>query len=428
MKMNKKYKSNNTDNFDFSTLVKPYLSDEDCDKFRQSLNDEPISSFIVNTTINHDFNFDDRMIVQDKDDKLLYRFNKDEERLGKSLFHFAGAFYILDPSSATISYYLKDYLPDNFVSLDLCGAPGGKSIALSMRRNDGLYLCNDISFTRANEITKNADRLGLNNLYSLSIDPERINLGPIFDCLILDVPCSGSGMIRKEPKMKEDWSIEKVQRLLPIQANLLEKAYSLLKAGGILAYSTCSLSLEEDEEQIAMFLKAHPDMSEIKVKTRDGMREGKFGYHMVPGIFDGEGIYFCLLRKEGTSNFKFTQTKTKDSNFTFGKNKYKTPIMYDEIAKLNFLSPGRKINDSSEHPKCEFDHAYSKVCDSYPIIEVSKEQGIEYAKGNEIKCDSNVKDGLVILSYEGCRLGFGKKVGNKIKNYLPKGLRENLIA
>ncbi len=421
----------NDDSSVFSSLLTPYCTEEETKIFLSHLSDAPVSSFLVNTYREYSPSFS--LAKQDEKDSLLYRFDKNTLPLGKSVDHFSGSFYILDPSSATISYYLKDYLPKNFTCLDLCGAPGGKTISLAMRRHDGLYLCNDISYQRANEIRKNVERLGLSNVLSLSIDPQKLDLYPYFDCIILDVPCSGSGMIRKEEKMREDWSIDKVNRLLPIQESLLEKGYQLLNKGGVLAYSTCSLSVSEDEDQVRSFLNRHKDMEQIKIDPREGMKEGvfSFGYHMIPGIFDGEGIYFCLLRKkEGSSPLLTAMKVEKDgkASFDYRKNKYIVDRMYKEIAKLPYLAPGVKVKDDSEHPKCEYDHAYSKIANDIMHIDVDEKSAIEYVKGNEIKIDSSIKDGLCVITYQAIPLGYGKAVKGKIKNYLPKGLRENLIA
>lgn len=416
----------------FSQLLTPYCTEKERETFLFHLDDVPVSSYLINTYSSFAPSF--VLTKKDEKDDLLYRFDKSVIPLGKSVDHFSGAFYILDPSSATISYYLKDYLPDGFTCLDLCGAPGGKTISLAMRRKDGLYLCNDISYQRANEIRKNVERLGLSNVLSLSIDPQKINLYPYFDCIVLDVPCSGSGMIRKEEKMKEDWSFEKVERLLPIQENLLEKGYQLLKNGGVLAYSTCSLSVSEDEDQVKEFLKKHPDMEQIVIEEREGMKKGvdSIGYHMIPGIFDGEGIYFCLLRKKSGSSANMTLMKNILDNsgigiFDYRKNRYVVDKMYKEIADLPYLAPGIKVKDDSEHPKCEYDHAYCKVIKDIPHIDVDEEHAIEYVKGNEIKVNPSSKDGLCVITYHSIPLGFGKHVKGKVKNYLPKGLRENLI-
>lgn len=101
--------------------------------------------------------------------------------------------------------------------------------------------------------------------------------------------------------------------------------------------------------------------------------------------------------------------------------------MYKEFAKLPYLAPGVKVKDDSEHPKCEYDHAYSKIADDILHVDVDEKSAIEYVKGNEIKVNTSIQDGLCVITYQSLPLGFGKAVKGKIKNYLPKGLRENLI-
>ena len=421
--------------YDFSSLL-TYCSPEEIGKFKEGLNQPSVSSLILNagkyTSSQLEETFSD--LKKDDTDPLLYRFSKEEDRMGKTLEHFAGAFYILDPSSGVISSYLEKLLPKDFVSLDLCAAPGGKTIAMDLRRKDGLYLANDIAFDRAIEISKNAQRLALSNILTLSIDPVKLSLPEMFDLVILDAPCSGSGMIRKEPKMAKDYSEEKVTRLLPIQENLLEKAYECTKKDGIIAYSTCSLSIKEDEEQVMSFMKRHPDVEMIPLSPKEGMVIGKenIGYHMIPGIYDGEGIYFVLLRKTKGDVYQINQSKeVKKYNdelmsLSFKGNTYLLSRFYQEFSKLPFIAPGMKVYDKSEHPKCEYDHAYSKVSDDIQLVEIDRQAALSYVQGNEVKVDASIKDGLVILAYQKMRLGLGKNVKGKVKNYLPKGLRSNL--
>ncbi len=417
--------------FDFSSLL-VYCNEEEKEQFREGLSHSPISGLLLNEELCSRKEFQEQFpeLEEDNDDSLLFRFDKKEDSLGKTLAHFGGYFYILDPSSALISSYLEKLLKKDFVCFDLCAAPGGKTIALNLRRKDGFYLANDLSFDRAQEIGKNVQRLRKTNILSLSIDPMKLNLPSLFDLVIADVPCSGSGMIRKEKKMMNDWSMEKVQRLLPIQKNLLEKAYEMTKGNGIIAYSTCSLSIEEDECQMEDFLSRHKDCSLINLDPREGMVKGdkNLGYHMIPGIYAGEGIYFALIRKNNEEQHPLTPYHKQEEpiEFPYHKNTYIASKMYEEFLSLPFVAPGIKKYDLSEHPKCKFDHSYSKICQEVPLLEVTKEQALSYITGNEIKSDK--EEGLVVLSYQKMRLGFGKIQNGKVKNYLPKGLRGNLLA
>ncbi|MFA6829470.1 MAG: hypothetical protein WCR67_02040 [Bacilli bacterium] len=423
-------------NFDLKKTLSPYLAEKDIETVSQAMEQTPVSSFIFDgspkslSLIREEY----PDIQPDENDSFICHFRKDENQLGKSLLHFAGAFYIMDSSSACISKYLAKLIPANPLVLDMCAAPGGKSIAFALRRKDSLISACDISYQRALEIAKNTDRLGLTNVFSFPLDPVEISLPSMFDLIILDAPCSGSGMFRKELKMLDDWSEEKVQRLLPVQHLLLEKAYSLVKKGGIIAYSTCSLSLEEDECQVKDFLSRHNDVQEVRISPDSSLREGKYGYHLLPGISQGEGIYFSFLKKESGDSYIPKEIKYKSSfhcgslkSFDYRKNTFLLDRMFTELSKLPFIVPGIKVNDDSPHPKCQFDHAYCKVDESLPRIELTKKQALDFVSGQEITVESNLENSIVILSYKGFRLGFGKKVNSKIKNYLPKGLRSQLI-
>lgn len=418
-----KLSKNVVSGYDFSLLL-TYCDEKQIEKFNESLRNHPVSSLILNENVLNK----DELLSQFHDlrnsvsDSILYRFDKEENRLGKSLEHFMGGFYILDPSSAYISYQLEKLLNKNFLSIDLCSAPGGKTISLDLRRRDGTYLCNDISYERALEIDKNVQRMGLDNVFTISIDPEKLKFDSCFDLVILDAPCSGSGMIRKEKKMMLDYSDEKVERLIPIQKKLLEKAYSLCKKEGIISYSTCSLSTKEDEEIVKEFLSRHNDVELLSLNVDPNIIE-TIGYHLIPGIYDGEGIYFALLKKHGGEPNSLKEIKFIDSKriFKYKSANYVVKTMYEEFKSLPFISPGIKIDDTSEYKKCPFDHSYSKISDDIEILQLNREQALSYVNGNELKIDTS--DGYKILSYNKGRLGLGKAIQGKIKNYLPKGLR-----
>lgn len=418
-----------------SSLLTKYCKKDEILTFKSNCNSAPVYGFLLNPK----YNLKEQLlssyssVVQSETDKLQFYFDKERDQLGKSIYHQGGAFYIMDPSSSIISLYLDRLLNDDAFVFDMCAAPGGKSISLNFRNPDRLILANDISFTRAKEIYRNVERLGLTNILTTSYDPVKM---PYFlaDCIILDAPCSSSGMFRKEPKMLDDWSEEKVQRLLPIQEQLLDTAYEHLRKGGVLAYSTCSLSIEEDEEQVQKFLNKHKDCELIEIDLTDKMVPGKnhIGIHLIPAIYKGEGIYFALIKKKGEeiidkSEIKYSKSKIKSTykTFTYKSKEYLLTKMYESIKNLNYLAPGLKIYDDSEYAKCPFDHAYSKVSQDIEQIEINEEQAKAYFNGEEIHVKSD-KHGLIIVTYQSLRLGFGKLVNGRIKNYLPKGLRMSL--
>lgn len=422
------------EDFDFSSLLSPYCNSSQIEIFKSNLNNKPLSGLILNKKkiskeeLKKQFPF----LIEDKEDDFLYQYES-KNQISKSLLNFIGCFYLLDISSAIISYYVEKYLPKNSLVLDMASAPGGKSISLSLRRDDLLFISNDISIKRQFETNKNINRLGLDNILTISIDPLKLNDKKIFDIIILDTPCSGSGMIRKDIDIKNDYSISKVNNLLPIQKDLLNKTDKLLKDGGYIIYSTCSLSTSEDEEQVESFLNEH-GYEEIDLNIKDetiikGINN--HGYHLIPGIYKGEGIYFTLLKKNGMNNVNHQELnifdKKEDLNiFEYKNNKYVVSKMYEEISKFNFLMPGLKIYNDEEYKKCDFDYAYSKANKTIKKIELSKEEAIKLISFNELKVDCQNEE-LVIFTYLNNPICFGKIIDKKVKNFLPKGLKTNLI-
>lgn len=436
MKNLKTIKSSKKEDFNFSLLVDEYLNEEQLKNFNSSINNVPLSSFILNKNVisrdelikKYDF------LIEDKVDDFIYQFDS-KYRLSKSLDNFLGSFYLMDKSSSIISYYVQKYIPSNSLVLDMCSAPGGKSISFSLRRKDLLLISNDISYTRELETIKNAERLGLTNMMMMSLDPLKIKDEKIYDFIILDVPCSGSGMLRKEEKMKKDFSLDKVERLLPVQKSLLDKSSHLLKEGGYLLYSTCSLSTKEDELQVESFLKENEDFEEIDLNIVDeniitGLN--KHGYHLVPGIYEGEGIYFTLLKRKGDSTSSHKEIKYFKDELDYhliknNNNIYAVSKLYEEVSNYNFISLGIKMNNTEEFKKCDFNHAFSKIDRNHRHIEIGKEEALRYVSGQEISIQDDSNNEIIILTYNKIALGYGKIQNRKIKNYLPKGLKENLL-
>ena len=188
--------------------------------------------------------------------KHAYIYDKDVYDFGKNIFHELGAYYLQEPSAMSVAYLLGFNKGEKV--LDLCAAPGGKTVQASLLLEDtGLIISNDLSRKRAGLILENVERLGLGNVVITNNDFSLIsnNYNNSFDKIILDAPCSGSGMFRKNNLVKEDWTYDKVIKFSEIQKSLILSAYSMLKPGGIICYSTCSFSLEEDENSFIFSAK-----------------------------------------------------------------------------------------------------------------------------------------------------------------------------
>ncbi|MCG7406068.1 RsmF rRNA methyltransferase first C-terminal domain-containing protein [Paenibacillus sp. ACRRX] len=197
-------------------------------------------------------------------------------RPGKHPFYHAGMYYIQEPSAMTPVEYLGVGQGDRV--LDLCAAPGGKSVQIAARMGrDGLLVTNDIHPDRTKALVRNMELYGITRAVVLNERPERIAeaLPEFFDKVLVDAPCSGEGMFRKDPEMVKAWEREPVLSYAAMQQDILDSAAKLVAPGGRLVYSTCTFSPEENEAAIARFLTKHSDYSVVEVPLSHGMRPGR---------------------------------------------------------------------------------------------------------------------------------------------------------
>ena len=369
-----------------------------------------------------------------------YIFDKNEYQLGKTLWHELGCFYIQEPSAMIVSSLIN--VKENDLVLDMCAAPGGKSIGLSFKMNQkGLIISNDLSRSRANLLVENSERLGLENLLITNNDFEKIYKKYLdkFDVIILDAPCSGSGMFRKDDKMIDNWSINKIYKYAEIQKNLIDIAYKMLKPGGILSYSTCSYSVEEDEEVIESLLR-NTDAEIIEIKGIPDAYinpHNPIGIRLLPSLFKGEGQYICQIRKPGIKK-ETTFDNLINSNFSLPlvcKNKSivkygQTYFCLSNITKLydlNIVRYGIKIGEESKGIfRYDLHFARSLRKDDFDSVELSEKEIKDYLEGNVIYKENPFK-GYVLLTYLSIPIDIAKSDTHQIKNYYPKGLRKKVI-
>ncbi|MBR3276882.1 MAG: RsmB/NOP family class I SAM-dependent RNA methyltransferase [Eubacterium sp.] len=223
-----------------------------------------------------------------------------------SLYH-AGLFYIQEPSAQSPAALLP-VTPGERV-LDLCAAPGGKSLQLACALQDeGLLFANDISAGRAGVLTGNLELAGVKNFCVTAENPDRLaSFYPgFFDKILVDAPCSGEGMFRKDPKAVSSWLEKGPLYYAPLQKSILEAADRMLKEGGMLMYSTCTFSKEEDEDVILSFLSEHPGYEPVRIPACEGFSEGnaplKEAVRLYPFRIKGEGHFLCLLFKKESGN------------------------------------------------------------------------------------------------------------------------------
>ena len=351
-----------------------------------------------------------------------YIYDKNEYQLGKHLYHELGYYYLQEPSAMVVSS-LIDFKDDDLV-LDMCAAPGGKSIQASFKmHNQGLIISNDLSFSRCGLISNNEERLGIKNIIIINNDLSKIYHKYLntFDKIILDAPCSGSGMFRKNDEMMKDWSINKVYKFAEIQKSLIDISYQMLKPGGVLSYSTCSYSKEEDEDVVKHLL----DNSDAELVNMSSLKCGyinplePIGIRLMPSHFIGEGQYICQIKKPGSSNrtnFKKSVKRVNDYEFVVENsidlplaNIYRYGVKAKEYRKDNF----------------RYDLHYARTLKPQDMnsIELSLDELKKYLSGEQLYKENQYK-GYVLLTYKNNAVDIAKSDTRVIKNYYPKGLRK----
>lgn len=237
-----------------------------------------------------------------------------EERLSLHPFYYGGAYYIQEPCAMAPASFLPVKPGDKV--LDLCAAPGGKTTALAAKlQGQGVLIANDISISRCKALLKNMEMAGVKNALITCETPQRLaeRFSGYFDCVLVDAPCSGEGMFRKEPSMTADWSPEEVRRYSDLQKDILSQAASMVRPGGYLLYSTCTYSPEEDEQVVETLLTS----DDVDVNRRDCnenqdgrncdcQEKEEGGFHLEPlPLYPGVDEGHPRWSKNGDESLKF---------------------------------------------------------------------------------------------------------------------------
>ena len=363
--------------------------------------------------------------------KHAFIYDKETYELGKHIYHELGYYYLQEPSAMVVSS-LIDFKEDDLV-LDMCAAPGGKSIQASFKMNDkGLIISNDLSFSRCGLLSNNLERLGIGNVIITNNDLSKTYLKyeNTFDKIVLDAPCSGSGMFRKSDTMINDWSINKVYKYQEIQKELILIAYYMLKPGGTLSYSTCSYSKEEDED-VAHYLLENSDAELVNIPSDKCFYIKDIGIRLMPSHFSGEGQYIVQFKKPGSSKInefnhinKFPQLVKGDKDVK-RVNDYLFAVNNGlDIKGFNIYRYGVKVGEFKKDIfKYDLHYARSYAKDSFDIIELTLEELKKYLYGEQLN-KINPYKGYVLLTYKKTAVDIAKTDGQVIKNYYPKGLRK----
>lgn len=397
-----------------------------------------------------------------------YTEGKDAIRPSRHPYYYAGLYYLQEPSAMTPASLLP-IEPGNRV-LDLCAAPGGKSTELGARlQGKGLLFANDISNSRAKALLKNLEMAGIANLCVSSETPEKLSelLPEFFDRILVDAPCSGEGMFRKDPDMVKSYLDRGPKEYVPIQRSIVEEAVKMLRPGGFLLYSTCTFDEEENEGTIRFLLEKYPDMCLADLPQKEGFERGRGlpeCVRLFPHRILGEGHFIALLKKkEKTEEYekkaengeKRAGQRTAEmadspvSEFLshisidwsperlYEKNEkiYYLPEGFKEISgkavkKLRFLRTGLLLGELKKgrfEPSQAFAMALRQ--EEYPDtvnLKAEDERAIRYLKGETVMLsEDEVRDGLpwTLVCVDGFPLGWAKRTGNNLKNKYYPGWR-----
>ena len=413
--------------------------------------------------------------------KAAFVVERPEFRPGRHPYHHAGVFYSQEPSASSAAPLLG--VRPGMRVLDLCAAPGGKSSQLAAAlRGQGLLVSNEYVAARAEILKSNLERMGVPNAVVLNETPARIPaaLPEFFDRVLVDAPCSGEGMFRKDPVAVEEWSPENVEICWQRQRRIIADVWPSLKPGGILIYSTCTYNTKEDEENVR-WIQQEFGAESLAVDIREEWNitgnllcgESASVYHFFPHKTKGEGFFLSVLRKPETAGedsyadyYSFPKGKSAGKKGKKGGGASSSPV-----SKENMATAGKWLNDecagkyvlSAEGAEI---HAFPQQCvaelaamkqhlrvvqagvsvgevkgkdlipahalamsalllrqDVFATEAVSYEQAIAYLRKEAVTLPATAPRGYVLLTYRNIPLGFVKNIGNRANNLYPQEWR-----
>ena len=378
----------------------------------------------------------------------------------------AGAYYVQEASSMFIDHILKNLDIPTGIFLDLAAAPGGKSTLLSSYLGDnGLLVANEVIQSRAQILKENIVKWGLGNTLVTNNDPEHFSpLEGFFDLVLVDAPCSGEGMFRKDPQARSEWSPDHVSLCEMRQKRIMDQAGGLVKAGGFLIYSTCTFNEKENEDMIRFLtdefsyepvriaLDPNWNIRETIVHNDD---KTFFGYRFFPHLVNGEGFFITVLQR---SEDAYIQEPKRIKDF---KHLYLKEIFDRESSaideELGFDGTGKyyTLNDSYFRISKDWNLHFQKLSQhlslkyfgvelgkkqksdwipshewalsllpktAFPHQELSRNEALDFLRKNELEA-TLLPLGWVLVTYQNLALGWVKNLGNRINNYYPKEWR-----
>ena len=369
-----------------------------------------------------------------------------------------GCYYVQEASSMFLQQVLEQYVDTSSVVLDLCAAPGGKSTLISeYLGRDGLLLANEVVRQRVFILSENIQKWGNGNTVVTHNTPAEYGekCANLFDCMVVDAPCSGEGMFRKDPQAREEWSPQVVKQCAERQRKIMMDVWDALKPGGILIYSTCTFNRQENEDNIAWIAEVlGAEVLPIDYEPEWGITEGSAGYHFYPHKAKGEGFYICAMRKHDAPFSQFHAKAPKPAGKENAHADYiremrtwlqhpdewairytdrfatAYPLKFKELidflySQMTCISTGFGLGEERGKgiaPQHSLSMAKDFRKEAFPNVALTREQALAYLRTEALTL-TDVPLGLLLLTYEGVPLGFAKNVGNRQNNLYPNEWR-----
>ena len=311
----------------------------------------------------------------------------------------AGCYYVQEASSMFVERVLGQYVTEPVEMLDMCAAPGGKSLAAIATLPEGSWLMsNEPIRQRASVLAENVSKWGSERMVVVNNYPEQISKSKLkFDVILCDVPCSGEGMFRKDAQAISEWSVQNVEKCRQLQREIVAEAWKCLRPGGLLIYSTCTFNTRENEENVRWIMDEY-GAEILPVDIREewnvvGSLLAEFDgpvYRFIPGVTRGEGIFMAVMRKDG--EWKAQKKPSLD----------KLPPMLHRMELTRLSGEGK---------------------DTAPRVEIDYDTAIAYLRREAIRLQDDSPRGIITLTYRGVDIGQAKNIGNRANNLYPKEWR-----
>lgn len=369
-----------------------------------------------------------------------------DERPSKTVAYHAGLFYIQEPSAMCPAEVLG--VEAGHIVLDLCAAPGGKSVQIAGHK-PFLLVSNDASPSRSRALVKNLERAGVTNAVVTTEQPKKLaeRFAGFFDRILVDAPCSGEGMFRRDPDAVKAYTANKPSACAAVQQDILHYAAKMLKSGGRLVYSTCTFNSDENEGTIEAFLERHDDFFVVQIDhaalgVRSGLEPLPQTARIWPHLADGEGHFIALLEKKdgetGAADFfglnappkefsafvdEFLDMDFPKGNFVLhGINLYLQPLSLD-LRGLRVARSGWHLGECTKGrfvPSQALAMGLRKEQAKY-IAELCEEDAFRYLRGESLFYSNDAKKPWILVCHDGHPLGWARLVQGRLKNNLPVG-------